>query len=67
MNISTLHKKCPNWDDSIPSELKELWASNFDLVEEIRNLNFQRAIVPQDAVSLDIETIETADASEHLV
>ena len=30
LDISTLHKQCVGWDDPIPSELKELWISNFD-------------------------------------
>ena len=44
-----------------------MWASNFDLINEIGNIEFHRAVVPVDAVSLEIETIDTADASEQLV
>ena len=67
LDISVLHKRCAGWDDPIPAELKTVWAANFDLIDEIGRLEFQRAIVPPDAVNLDIETINTADASEHLV
>ena len=67
LDISLLHQVCPNWDDQIPPELLKLWAANFDLMEEIGNIKFSRAVVPLDAVSLDIETIDTADAGENLI
>ena len=62
-----LHKRCLGWEDPIPSELKEVWAANFNLIDELGKLKFRRAVVPTDAVSLDMETINTADAGEHLV
>ena len=65
--MSDLHKLCLKWDDPIPSQLKELWVANFGLIDELKSLRFHRAVVPSDAVSLDIETIETADAGERLV
>ena len=56
------------WDDPIPDELKNIWAANFNLIQEIGNIhNIHRAIVPSDAVNLEIETIDTADAGENLV
>ena len=67
IDISDLHIRCPMWDSPIPAELKEIWMKNFDLVDEIRHLKFRRAVVPSDAVSLDMETIETADAGERLI
>ena len=65
--MSFLHQKCPKWDDPIPAELQNIWNANFDVIKEIGNLQFQRAVIPSDAVSLDAETIETADAGEHLI
>ena len=67
LDISELHICCSLWDDPIPSHLKEIWVQNFGLIDEIRHLKFRRAVVPSDAVSLDMETIETADAGEKLV
>ena len=65
--MSLLHQKCPKWDDPIPAELQNIWNANFDVIKEIGNLQFQRAVIPSDAVSLNAETIETADAGEHLI
>ena len=67
IDISELHVHCSLWDDPIPSHLKEIWVQNFGLIDEIRHLKFHRAVVPSDAVSLDMETIETADAGEKLI
>ena len=36
-------------------------------MDEIRHMKFRWAVVPSDAVSLDMETIETADAGERLI
>ena len=67
LDISVLHQYKLGWDDPIPAELKEIWAANFDLIEELRSLRFRRAVVPENACSLEIETIDTADAGENLV
>ena len=67
IDISELHQRHLNWDDPIPKELKNIWDANFELIKEMGNLKFCRAIVPEGAVSLDIETIDTADAGEKRV
>ena len=67
LDISDLHQRRLDWDDPIPSELKEIWIANFNLVKEIGNIKFQRAVIPKDAVSLDVETIDTADATANLI
>ena len=67
LDISELHVQCPMWDDPIPSHLREIWVRNFDLLNEISHLKFNRAVVPPDATSLDISTIDTADAGKNLI
>ena len=67
IDIAILHKCCFNWGDPIPNELKNIWRENFDLMKEIGNIQFSRAVVPPDAVSLDVETIDLADAGENLI
>ena len=52
-----------DWDDQVPDELRPIWESNFAMMEEISSIRYKRAIVPEDAVSLDIDTIDTGDAS----
>ena len=56
-----------NWDDEIPEELRKLWKDNFDLINQLDQLQFSRATVPPDAVNLDMKTIEAGDASKDLM
>ena len=67
LDISTLHKLCTGYHDTIPSELLECWWKNFDVVSELGDIPYPRAVVPVDAVSLDMETINVGDAGENLV
>ena len=36
------------------------------MIKDLSNIRYNRAIVPEDAVSLDIDTIDTGDASQFL-
>ena len=56
-----------DWDDRIPDNLRPIWTSNFKLMGEIKHINYKRAVVPDDAVDLNIETLEFGDASPVLV
>ena len=67
IDVSELHKHVPKWDDPIPSQFKEIWVKNFEVIDELRHLRYRRAVVPSDALNLDIETIEIADAGERLI
>ena len=44
-----------------------MWVLHFEMMQEIGNLRFQRAVVPEDAVNLDINTIDAADANDKMV
>ena len=67
LDISTLHRSGLKWDDEIPENLRSVWESNIEMMEEIRSLRYQRALVPHDAKNLDIVTIDTGDASASLI
>ena len=67
LDIGVLYQRQLDWDDPIPNELKRVWEANFDVIRELGNIQFKRAVVPDDAVNLDIETIDTTDAGENLV
>ena len=55
-----------DWDDNIPDELRPIWDSNFDKIQKINDLHYQRTIVPEDDIRLDVETIDAGDASQSL-
>ena len=55
------------WDDPIPEDLREIWNSNFEMIQGMKELTNRRAVVPDDAISLDIERLDFADASTKLI
>ena len=65
MNQLTTRKL--DWDDRIPDDLKKIWVDNFEMIQELRDVTFNRAIVPKNAVNLSIETLDTADASTQII
>ena len=65
--MRTLVNRKLDWNDKIQSDLKNIWLANFKTIRELTDVHFNRAIVPEDAVSLDINTIYTGDASKSLV
>ena len=52
-----------DWDDVLPDNLRNVWVDNIEMIEEISRVRFKRAVVPADAASTDINTIDVADAS----
>ena len=55
------------WDDQITEDLKQIWASNFEMIEEIESIRFKRAVVPEDVINLNFETLDFADASQSMI
>ena len=55
-----------DWDDRIPDSLRHVWKSHFEMIQNIKGIKFNRTVVPYDAISLDINTIDTGDASHNL-
>jgi len=68
LDLHTLVVRKLDWDDVIPDNLRQIWISHFQTMEEISNIRFQRAIVPEDAKSpLEASTLDFGDASKSLV
>ena len=66
LDSHTLVKRGIDWDDMVPDELRRIWVSHFEMMQEIGKIKFQRAVFPEDAINLDIPIIDTADASQKL-
>ena len=66
LDLRTLVNRKLDWDDHIPNDLKALWIANFQTIQDLANVRFNRVVVPENAISLDIETIDTGDASTSL-
>ena len=63
LDLSELSRRGLESGDNIPDELVPTWKENFETISKLGELKFQRVIVPDDAVNLEMGTIEIADAS----
>ena len=66
LDVNELSRKKLDWFDTISDDLRKIWDDNFQLIKEIGIVRFNPAIMPVDAISLDIETLDTVDTSENL-
>ena len=66
IDVHTLVQRKLNWDDAIPDDLRPLWETLFQMMQEIKNIKFDRAIITKDAISLNINTVDTGDASKNI-
>ena len=57
VDLRTITKLKLGWDDVIPDEFRACWVSHFEMMKEIANIKYRHAVIPEDAVSLDCETI----------
>ena len=67
LDLHSVVERGVDWSDAIPSDLLEIWDENFEIMKQLQNLYFSRAIIPVDAVSLDIGTIEAGDSSKSMI
>ena len=66
MDLHVLVQRKLNWDDTIPDDLRHVWLSHFDMMKELPSLKFNRAVIPKDAVSLELDTIDSGDSSKEM-
>ena len=66
LDLRTLVKRKLDWDDKVPSDLKSVWLQNFKTLKDLADVQFNRCVVPEDAVNLDINTVDLGDASGEL-
>ena len=45
-----------DWDDKIPDNLRPIWESHFQMMNEIKTLKYQRAVIPEDATDTQVDT-----------
>ena len=67
LDLHELSTRKLDWDDKIPDELRQIWKDNFEMINEIGSIQYHRTVVPDEAAGLEIETIDTADASQHMI
>ena len=55
-----------DWDDKIPDNLRPIWESHFLRMNEIKTLKYQYAVIPEDAIDAQVETLDFGDASTEI-
>ena len=54
------------WDEKVPDEYLDRWVRNLTDIQSLREVKFQRTVIPADAVNTDVELVVSADASQHI-
>ena len=67
INLHVLVQWKLDWNEIIPSDLTDIRKSYFDTIKELSQIQFKRAVVPHDAVNLDMDTIECGYASKEMI
>ena len=52
-----------SWDEAMSSELRSKWLANFWTLEKLRGINFQRAVMPEDAINSNMRLITCVDSA----
>ena len=66
LNLREAVKLTKGWDDAVPEELRSSWVKNFWRLETLRGIKFQRARMPENAVSTEMDMIVAVDAAEQM-
>ena len=66
LDLHKLVKRNLGWDDKLSDELRAVWFAHFEMINDLKNVKFKRAVIPEDAVNLQIDTIDMADASKSI-
>ena len=59
-------KQTEAWDDAVPDELRGKWVQNFLRLEKLKVIKFQRARMPESAVSIKMDLIVAVDAAKEV-
>ena len=52
-----------DWDETIPDNLRPTWDSHSQMMNEIKILIYQRAVISDNTVETNVKRIEFGDAS----
>ena len=66
LDLHELHVSQYGWDDELPAEIRDQWVANFDMMNSLSGLSWNRAVVSPNAKNLQIELIGAGDASEKI-
>ena len=59
-------KQTQSWDDPVPEELRSKWVQNLWRLEKLKGIKFQRARMPENALSSEMDLIVAVDAAKQV-
>ena len=66
LDLQQLCRKQLDWADPVPSELLSLWTENMHMIQDMKNVYFNRSIIPENAANPIVSLIVAVDASQHI-
>ena len=51
LDLHNLIQRNLHWDDLIPDNLRQVWENNFEMMKELKEVTFNRAVIPIDSHS----------------
>ena len=66
IDLHHLHLSSYSWEDELSDSDRETWIKHFDVMRQLDTLSWTRAVIPSDAVDMNMQLIGTGDASQDL-
>ena len=67
LDIRKTARLVTGWDDEMPAEWRTKWVHNFWVLEQLRGLGFNRAMMPETAISKEARAIVLVDAAMEMI
>ena len=64
LDLRETFKQTEGWDEGMPPDLRQKWLKNFLMIEKLRGLKYQRAVMPIDAVNSKLRLLTGVDAAK---
>ena len=66
-DLRQARKSAKGWDDNLPADIRFKWVQNLWRLEKLKGMKFQRARMPENAASTDMDLIICVDAAEEIL
>ena len=67
IDLRATFKVTEDWDSAMPADLRHRWIKNFWKWEQLRGIQFSRAVMPEDAASCKMRLTAAVDAAEEAI
>ena len=67
LSLRETFQRTDDWDSPMPLDLRQKWVQNFWMIEQLRGLKFNRAVMPLDAVDTKMRVLTGVDAAKEVL